>query len=125
MPLNACPTGRIEHARLACVTRKPDDTFDMSPRERTFEDLERDMSIADRKILLAHVDLMLRPPVWVYEDMEKAIACANRGKPESEILCGDGYTRTASELIERWELEDLLEAYARPLEHEAYREYSY
>jgi len=53
--------------------------------------------------------------------MEKAIASANCGLSNSEIACGDGYTRTASELIELWELNDLLEVYSRPADHEDYR----
>ena len=89
------------------MTREFNDAFNLGPREPAVDELEQNKRVADRKVLLDHVDWIFRPPLWVYEDMESAIASANRGLPDSEIICGDGYTRRASELTERCGLEDL------------------
>jgi len=40
--------------------------------EQTPDELLRSKRIADRAVLLDHIDHILRPPAWVYEEIEEA-----------------------------------------------------
>jgi hypothetical protein len=77
--------------------------------------------ISDRAVLLDHIDYIFRPPAWVYEEIEEAIRHALAGDLTAEIESRDGSSYVVADLVERWELEELLEIYARPPDDRAYR----
>jgi hypothetical protein len=90
------------------------------PHKATGEERKFNKRVSDRKILLDHVDYVMRPPVWVYEDIEAAIARVNADDSSAVVETGEG-KMTAQQLMEIWEIEEhVLEAYARLLEHEDY-----
>ena len=90
--------------------------------EQTAEELQRSKAIADRAVLLGHIDHIIRPPAWVYEEIEEAIRHALAGNLTAEIQSRDGGSHVVADLIERWELgEDLLKDYARPPNDPAYQ----
>ena len=58
-----------------------------------------------------HVDSIVRPPPWVYKEIEEAIRHAIAGDHTAEIESRDGHRYVVDDLVERWELEDMLEVY--------------
>ncbi len=86
------------------------------------EQLEQRKRISDRAVLLGHIDHIIRPPAWVYEEMELAIRHALAGNRTAKIESRDGSDYVAADLLERWELEELLETYARPADDPGYRD---
>jgi uncharacterized protein YbjT (DUF2867 family) len=90
--------------------------------EPTPDELLRSKRIADRAVLLDHIDDIIRPPAWVYEEIEEAIRHALAGNLAAEIESRDGKSYSAADLVERWELdEEILEIYARPSDDRRYR----
>jgi hypothetical protein len=90
--------------------------------EQTPDELLRSKRIADRAVLLDHIDHILRPPAWVYEEIEEAIRHALGGNLAAEIKSRDGKSYVAADLVERWELDEaILEIYARPPDDRRYR----
>lgn len=81
--------------------------------EPTPDELAERKRIADRAELLDHIDCLIRPPAWVYEEIEAAIRHALAGNLTAEIESRDGLSYTAADLMERWELEVMLETYRR------------
>jgi hypothetical protein len=82
----------------------------------------RSKRIADRAVLLDHIDHIIRPPAWVYEEIEEAIQHTLAGNLAAEIKSRDGKSYVAADLVERWEIdEELLEIYARPPDDRRYR----
>ena len=78
------------------------------------EQLAERKRISDRAALLHHVDRILRPPAWVYEEIEEAIHHAIAGNLAAEVMSRDGVSYVVADLIERWELEEMLDVYRRP-----------
>jgi hypothetical protein len=97
---------------------------DFQGPEPTPEELAQRKRISDRAELLDHVDHLVRPPGWGYAEIEQAIRHALRGNLTAEIQSRDGHNYTVSELVERWELEDMLEVYRRPADDPSYAAYS-
>jgi hypothetical protein len=89
--------------------------------EPTPEELTQNKRISDRAALLDHVDHILRPPAWVYEEMEEAIRNALAGGLTAEIASRDGHSYAVADLMERWELEEMLDVYRRPPDDPGYR----
>jgi hypothetical protein len=81
--------------------------------DATPEQLAERKRIADRAALLDHVDHMLRPPPWVYEEIEEAIHHAIAGNLAAKVMSRDGVSYVVADLVERWELEEMLEVYRR------------
>jgi hypothetical protein len=61
----------------------------------------------------AHLDHFFRPPAWFYDEIEKAIELAAEGKDE-ELTDLDCRRYPVRELIEHYQLEELVEAAASP-----------
>lgn len=102
------------------MPREPLDPFGFT-REAGPDELDREKRVADRRLLLDHIDWLRRPPLGVYEEIERAIDLTHEGHPEAVIQSADGRSYTASEIIECWEIPDeVLDAYARPASHEDY-----
>jgi hypothetical protein len=76
--------------------------------ETTAEERERDLRVAKRQELLDHVDFLLRPPARLYSNLETAIELAAEGRLEERIEI-DRELCTVSEVIQTWELEELVE----------------
>lgn len=85
---------------------------DFKGPEPTPEELAERKRLSDRVELLDHVDDVLRPPAWVYSEMEEAIEHAIAGRLDATVHSREGDYRV-SDLVERWELEDVLDAYRR------------
>ena len=82
--------------------------------EPTPEELAERKLLSDRRSLLRHVDHIVRPPGWVYDEIEEAIRHALAGNLTAEVKSRDGSSYIVAELLERWEIdEELLDAYAR------------
>jgi hypothetical protein len=94
---------------------------DFHDPELTSAELVKRKRISDRAILLDHIDHVIRPPAWVYEEIEEAIRHALAGDLTAEIGSRDGSRYVVADLVDRWELEELLETYARPADDPAYR----
>jgi hypothetical protein len=94
---------------------------DFQAPEPTPEELVRRKQISDRAALVDHIDHILRPPAWVYEEIEEAIRHALAGNLTARIESRDGTSYTAAALIERWELEEMLEVYGRSSDDPGYR----
>ena len=88
--------------------------------EPTPEELAHRKQVSDRAALLSHVDYIIRPPAWMYEEMEEAIRHALAGSRTTKIESRDGAEYLVADLLERWELADLLEIYARPPDDPSY-----
>jgi hypothetical protein len=88
--------------------------------EPTAEELAERKRICDRAELLDHVDHILRPPPWVYSELEEAIRHAIADELTAEIESRDGHRYVVAELVERWELEDVLDVYRRPPDDPSY-----
>ena len=81
----------------------------------TPEELAQRKRISDRAVLLEHVDHVIRPPAWVYKEIEEAIRHAIAGDSTAKVKSRDGTDYVVADLIERWEIDDeILETYARP-----------
>ena len=52
----------------------------------------------------------------MYEEIEEAIRHALAGKLTAQIESRDGHSYVVAELVERWELEEMLEVYRRALD---------
>lgn len=89
--------------------------------EPTPDELARRKRISDRAELLAHIDHILRPPGWVYDEIEEAIRQGLAGNLNARIESREGRTYAAAELIEGWELEPMFEVYGRALDDPSYR----
>jgi hypothetical protein len=85
---------------------------DFKGPEPTDEELSERKRLSDRAELLEHMDDVLRPPPWVYDDMETAIEHAIAGRLDATLSTREGRYRV-DELVDRWELEPMLEVYAR------------
>jgi hypothetical protein len=94
---------------------------DFEGPEPTSAELAERKRISDRAVLLDHIDHIIRPPAWVYEEIEEAIRHALAGNLTAEIKSRDGSSYFVAELVERWELQELLEVYARPSDDRSYR----
>ena len=90
------------------------------PDPTSAELLER-KRISDRAVLLDHIDQIIRPPAWVYKEIEEAIRHALAGNLTAAIKSRDGSSYAVADLVERWELEGLLEIYARPPDDRGYQ----
>lgn len=98
----------------------------LEPPEPSNEERLKRKHVADRRVLLRHVDWILRPPTWVYDEIEQAIDHANEGRLDATVESRDGHRYTVSELVERWELDDeLLEVYRRSADDPAYDQESF
>ncbi len=93
---------------------------DFEGPEPTPEELAPRKRIADRAELLDHVDHIIRPPAWVYDEIEAAIRRALAGNLTVEIESRDGHTYAAADLMERWELQGMLEIYGRAPDDPSY-----
>jgi hypothetical protein len=80
----------------------------LSRLERTEEERERDLRVAQRRELLDHIDYLIRPPARFYEELEAAIELAAAGRFDEEIEIGREFC-TVAEVIRRWELEHLVQ----------------
>jgi uncharacterized protein YbjT (DUF2867 family) len=89
--------------------------------EPTSAELAERKRISDRAVLLDHIDHIIRPPAWVYQEIEEAIRHALAGNLTAEIKSQDGSSYFVAELVERWELQELLEVYRRPPDDPSYR----
>ena len=96
---------------------------DFTDSEPSPEALAERKRIADRAVLLDHVDRIMRPPAWVYAEMEEAIQHALEGNLTAEVESRDGWRYVVGDLVERWELEDVLEFYARSPDDSSYRDH--
>jgi hypothetical protein len=85
---------------------------DFAGPEPTPEELAERKRLSDRVELLDHVDDVLRPPPWAYSEMEEAIEHAIAGRLDATIHSRAG-DYLVSDLVERWELEDVLDFYRR------------
>ena len=86
---------------------------DFAGPEPTAEELAHRKVVSDRAELLAHVDDLLRPPPWVYKEIESAIEHAIAGRLDATVHSREGEYKV-SDLVERWELEgEILDAYRR------------
>ena len=90
---------------------------------RKSEELAERKRISDRTVLLNHIDHIIRPPAWVYEEMEEAIRHALAGTLTAAIESRDGHSYVVADLLERWELDELLDIYARPPDDPSYRDH--
>ncbi|HEY1238287.1 MAG TPA: hypothetical protein VGE91_08110 [Solirubrobacterales bacterium] len=81
---------------------------DLLPPKPTAEELEWRLRVAKRRELLDHVDYLLRPPAQFYSDLEKAIELAAEERMEERIEI-DRRQRSVAEIVDAWELEDLVE----------------
>jgi hypothetical protein len=97
-------------------------TPDLYGSEPTVKQLAARKRIADRAVLLDHVDCIIRPPAWVYEEIEEAIRHALAGNRTEKIESRDGTDYVVADLVERWGLEELFETYARPPDDPSYRD---
>ena len=89
--------------------------------EPTAEELAERKRICDRSQLLDHVDAILRPPAWVYDEIEQAIRHAIAGDLTAEIESRDGHRYMVAEMIERWELaEEIFDVYRRAPDDPSY-----
>ena len=95
---------------------------DVHGPDPTQEELAYRKRISDRAMLLHHIDQIIRPPAWVYEEIEEAIRHAIAGELTAEIESRDGSSYVVADLLERWELEELLEIFAQPPDHPSYRD---
>lgn len=95
---------------------------DVAGHDPTPEELLQRKRIADRAVLLRHIDHIVRPPAWVYEEMEEAIGHAIEGTLEVRIESRDGRSYSVAELLEVWELDDMLETYRRAPDDPSYDE---
>ena len=86
---------------------------DFEEPDPTPNELAQRKRIADRAELLRHVEFILGPPGWVYDEIEAAISHALDGNLEAEIESRYGHRYSAADLMERWELHDMLEIYGR------------
>lgn len=86
------------------------------------EELAQRKRVSDRRMLLTHVDHIIRPPAWVYEEMEEAIRHAIAGNRTAKIESRDGRDYVVADLLQRWELEELIEIYARSPDDPGYRD---
>lgn len=77
-------------------------------REPTEEEKERELRVAKRRELLDHIDFLIRPSARFYEQLEQAIELAAEGRTDEPIEM-DRELCTVSEVIESWELEELVE----------------
>lgn len=93
---------------------------DFSGSEPTADELAERKRICDRAALLDHVDHILRPPPWVYEEIEEAIRRAIAGELTVEIESRDGHRYVVADLVERWELEEMLAVYQRAPDDASY-----
>lgn len=91
--------------------------------ELTPEELAQRKRISDRRMLLDHVDWIIRPPAWIYEEIEAAIRHVLAGDHAATIESRDGRRYAVADLVERWELEEMLEPYARPAHDPSYRDF--
>ena len=89
--------------------------------EPTSEELAERKRICDRAELLDHIDHIVRPPAWVYEEIEEAIRNALAGNLTAEIKSRDGHGYVVADLVEGWELEGVFEVYRRPTDDPSYR----
>jgi hypothetical protein len=81
--------------------------------EPTAEELAQRKRICDRAELLEHVDFILRPPPWVYDEIEEAIGHAIAGELTEMVESRDGHRYAVTDLVERWKLDEILDAYKR------------
>lgn len=88
--------------------------------EPTPEELAERKRISDRAELLHHIDHIVRPPGWVYGEIEEAIRHVLAGNLTAKIESRDGHTYSVADLVERWELESMFELYERPLDDASY-----
>jgi hypothetical protein len=88
--------------------------------EPTSEELAERKRICDRAELLDHVDYILRPPAWVYDEIEEAIRHALAGDLTAEIESREGHRYVVADLVERWDLEEMLAIYRRPPDDPTY-----
>lgn len=96
---------------------------DLHGRLPTPEELAQRKRIADRAMLLDHIDYIIRPPAWVYEEIEEAIRHALSGNLTAEVESRDGSSYVVADLLQRWEVdEELLEIYAQPPDDPNYRD---
>jgi hypothetical protein len=102
--------------------RRPIPIPDFRLPQATPEELAEYKRISDRRVLLDHIDRVLRPPAWVYEEIEEAIRHAIAGNRTAKIESRDGSSYLVADLLECWELEELLEVYARPPQDLGYRD---
>jgi hypothetical protein len=86
----------------------------------TTEELDQRKRVSDRAELLDHVDDIVRPPPWVYAEIEEAIAHAIEGRLTAEIQSRDGGTYVVADLIDRWDLGEMLPIYARRRDDPSY-----
>lgn len=93
---------------------------DYDEPEPTPEELAERKRISDRARLLDHIDSIVRPPAWVYQEIEEAIRHALDGRLTAEIDSRDGHSYTVADLMNRWELEEMLEVYGRPPDDPSY-----
>ncbi|MGH2701299.1 MAG: hypothetical protein ACRDJ2_05925 [Actinomycetota bacterium] len=93
---------------------------DLHTPEPTPEELAQRKRISDRAVLLSHVDCIIRPPAWVYGEIEEAIRPALAGNRTAKIESRDGAEYAVADLLERWELDELLAIYARPPDDPSY-----
>jgi hypothetical protein len=107
----ACPT-------VSAMRRPP--FSDFRGPEPTTEELAERKRICDRSALLDHVDYIVRPPPWVYEEIEEAIRHAIAGDLAEEIESRDGHRYLVADLVERWELEEMLDVYRRAPDDPSY-----
>lgn len=102
----------LRRVRLRTVHYRSVAIADFSGPEPTDEELADRKRVSDRAELLDHVDQLLRPPAWIYDEIETAIEHAIAGRLDATISTREGSYRV-SELVDRWELESILEVYAR------------
>lgn len=95
------------------VNRHPIVISDFAGPEPTAEELETRKRITDRAHLLDHVDDLLRPPPWVYQEIEVAMEHAIKDELDATISSRDGRDYQVSDLVDRWELDRLMDLYAR------------
>lgn len=93
---------------------------DFGELEPTSEELAQRKRLCDRAELIDHIDRLLRPPAWVYEEIEEAIGRALAGDLAAEIESLGGRNYTVASLIDRWELEEMLGRYGRPRDDPSY-----
>jgi hypothetical protein len=55
-----------------------------------------------------HIDHIVRPPGWVYGEIEEAIEHAIAGRLEARIRSREGCDYSVAELVECWELDEEL-----------------
>ena len=92
----------------------------------TEEQLVRRKRIKDRSELLRHIDHVIRPPAWVYEEIEEAIGHAIHGRPDAKIESRDGHRYEVADLVERWELDgELLDVDRRTVDDSDYEDTHY